>query len=185
MAALILASGSPRRAELLAQAGMVFEVRAADIPEEALPGEVAEAFALRMAEDKARAVAHPGEEVIAADTIVVVDGKILGKPQDEDEAARMLESLSGRIHRVMTGVAVQHADGEMHSWVTQTEVEFKSLSAEEISRYVASGDPMDKAGSYGIQSGAAYMVRAIRGSYTNVVGLPMAEVLDATSRRKR
>ena len=181
MAKLILASASPRRADLLRQAGLSFTVRIANISEEAYPDEAAEDFAVRMAEDKAFAVASLGEEVVAADTIVVIDGKILGKPRDPQDATKMLNLLSGRPHQVMTGVAVQNANGQMHSWVTKTDVLFKVLSAEEIARYIATGEPMDKAGGYGIQAGAAYMVRSIRGSYTNVVGLPMAEVLEVLS----
>lgn len=184
---LVLASGSPRRRELLARAGLAFRVIVPDIDETPRPGELPAAFAKRAALDKARAVADRlgspacSREVVGCDTIVVVGRRILGKPRDAADARRMLRALSGRTHQVMSGIAVVvDAPGSPRRCVARTiatDVVFRRLGAAEIEAYIASGDPMDKAGAYGIQEGAAHMVRGIRGSYTNVVGLPMAELL--------
>jgi septum formation protein len=177
---LILASGSPRRAELLASAGLTFEVVPAEIDETPLPGETSEDVVSRLSRQKAESVFrdHPSSIVLAADTVVEHDGDILGKPRAAEEARRMLHDLSGDTHEVMTGFTVCFPDGRRVTRVVVTEVEFRELSREEIDRVVASGDPMDKAGAYGIQSGAAGFVSSIRGSYTNVVGLPLAQVLE-------
>jgi septum formation protein len=170
---LILASASPRRAELLAAAGIDFDVIPADVDETVHAGETPEGYARRVSEAKARAVlarSH-GRPVLAADTVVVVDGHILGKPADDADARRMLRLLSGRVHDVLTAVTLDEA--------TETEttaVELVPLSDEEIAWYVASGEPHDKAGAYGIQGLASRFVARIDGSYSNVVGLPIALV---------
>lgn len=183
---LILASASPRRRELLAQAGYTFEVRPAHIPEDPLPGEEPIAYVVRLAREKAEAVYRElagrqssvdghGLVVLGADTTVVVDGEILAKPEDAADAARMLRMLSGRSHRVITGVALATAGGtEVAAEVTA--VRFVTLGEEEIAAYVATGEPMDKAGAYAIQGGAAKWIPRIEGCYFNVVGLPLALV---------
>jgi len=179
---IVLASASPRRSELLELAGITFRVAPADIPEEPLPGEEAVAHALRLAEEKARAAAQresSGRFFIGADTIVVLDGQIMGKPVDEMDAARMLNALSGKKHQVVTAFSVldRHSDVCVQRAV-QTQVLFKHLSQQEILDYVKTGCPMDKAGAYAIQGGAAHFVREIQGSYTNVVGLPTCELVE-------
>ncbi|WP_298437621.1 Maf family nucleotide pyrophosphatase [Geobacter sp.] len=178
---IVLASASPRRLELLASAGVEFDVFASDIPEEPLPGEPPADFAKRLARDKAVAAAArtEGRFFIGADTIVVCDGEIMGKPADEADAVRMLRKLSGVAHSVITAYAIydKARDGLLCKAVV-TKVFFKSLRDEEIASYVATGCPMDKAGAYAIQGGAAYMVERIDGSYTNVVGLPLCEVME-------
>ncbi|MGE0155570.1 MAG: Maf family nucleotide pyrophosphatase [Geobacter sp.] len=183
---IVLASASPRRAELLELAGIPFRVAPADIPEEPLPGEEAIPHALRLAEGKARAAAQreqAGRFFIGADTIVVLDGRIMGKPQDSADAVRMLTALSGRSHEVVTAYCVlDRVTGQDFSDAVRTTVQFKELAATEIQRYVDSGCPLDKAGAYAIQGGAAHMVREIRGSYTNVVGLPTCELYEALHR---
>jgi septum formation protein len=173
---LILASGSPRRRELLAQIGVRFEVDVADIDEAPEASEVAQAYVERLALEKARVVAarHTDAVVLGADTSVIIDGEILGKPLDEADAATMLARLAGRTHQVLTAVAL--VDGEralVRSVITQ--VHFRSLSEKEIQCYVATGESSDKAGSYGIQGFGAILVDAIEGSYSNVVGLPLTE----------
>jgi septum formation protein len=180
---LILASQSPRRAELLRNAGICFEVCPADVDEGMCAAEEPLAYVKRLAREKALAVlatAPAGTVVLGADTTVVVDGASLGKPVDAGQARRMLERLSGRGHQVMTGVCVAFRDGD-GSTVTEveaevTEVEFAMMSAEEIAGYVASGEPMDKAGGYAIQGLASRWIPRIRGCYFNVVGLPVARV---------
>ncbi|MDY0384560.1 Maf family nucleotide pyrophosphatase [Trichlorobacter sp.] len=183
---IVLASASPRRAELLELAGIPFRVAPADIPEEPLPGEEAIPHALRLAEGKARAAAQreqAGRFFIGADTIVVLDGRIMGKPLDSADAVRMLTALSGRSHEVVTAYCVlDRVTGQDFSDAVRTTVQFKGLAATEIQRYVDSGCPLDKAGAYAIQGGAAHMVREIRGSYTNVVGLPTCELYEALHR---
>jgi septum formation protein len=181
---LVLASASPRRRELLAQAGFSFEVHPAQIPEEPKPGEDPIAYVIRLAREKAQAVfdqlsANPETAanlaVLGADTTVTLDNHILGKPADPADAARMLRLLSGRTHRVITGVAVVTAERtEVAAEVTG--VKFLTLSDEEIAAYVASGEPMDKAGAYAIQGRAARWIPRIEGDYFNVVGLPLALV---------
>ncbi len=170
---LVLASASPRRADLLRAAGIPFDVIVADIDERPAPRESPETYARRMAVSKAHAVIPKagGRPVLAADTVVVVDGDILGKPTDRADASRMLMRLSGRTHEVLTAVTL---GGE--TVVARTTVEFAPMSAEEIASYVASGEPMDKAGAYGIQGLASRFIPRIEGSYSNVVGLPVALV---------
>jgi septum formation protein len=173
---VVLASASPRRRELLASLGLEFTVRVPAIEETAKQDEVPRTFAERLASEKAAAVsADPGTTIIAADTIVVQDGNILGKPSNEAHAAEMLSNLSGKTHEVITGVCIRKNAGALVFSIS-TEVEFRKLTQTEIADYVSSGCPMDKAGAYAIQGGAAHMVRAIHGSYTNVVGLPLCEL---------
>jgi septum formation protein len=178
---LILASASPRRRELLARVGIVFEVDPADTDETRAPGEPAVAYAARVAEDKARVVAarHPGAAVLAADTVVVVDGDVLGKANDEAEAHSMLSRLSARTHQVTTAVHLVAPIGGQAAFTVHTEVEFRALGTRELSGYLASGEWRGKAGAYAVQGIGAGLTRAVRGSYTNVVGLPLVEVLEA------
>jgi septum formation protein len=183
---LVLASASPRRHELLAQAGFRFEVHPAHIPEDPKPGEDPIAYVTRLAREKAEVVfrelatAGPktGEDsqslvVLGADTTVTLDSTILGKPEDAADAARMLRLLSGRSHRVITGVAVV-TQKRSEVAAEATAVRFLTLSDEEIAAYVATGEPMDKAGAYAIQGRAARWIPRIEGCYFNVVGLPLA-----------
>ena len=182
---IILASASPRRTELMSLAGIPFCVCPADICETPLPGETAADHVMRLSREKADAVATQtsGRFFIGADTVVVLDGAILGKPVDEADALRMLTALSGRDHEVMTGFTVFDKVSCIHiSRSVTTEVTFKELAEKEISAYIATGCPMDKAGAYAIQGGAAHMVERIDGSYTNVVGLPLCEVVEALRR---
>ena len=178
-APLILASASPRRSELLTTAGFRFAVDAADVDESPLPGENPDRYVLRVARDKARVVAgrrrDSGDVVLAADTTVAVDGEILAKPDNELDAIRMLRLLAGRVHDVFTGVVLIGAGREL-SDVVPTRVRLLPLSLEEIHWYVRSGEPMGKAGAYGIQGRAARFVDWIEGSWSNVVGLPVATV---------
>jgi septum formation protein len=174
---LVLASASPRRQEILRAAGLRFEVLPANIPEEPLPDEDPRTCAERLAREKALAVARlrPDGTVLGADTVVVIDNQILGKPADASHAARMLRLLSGREHRVITGVCLV-ADGR-HSVASETTVVTMSeISDEEIRDYIASGEPMDKAGAYAIQGVASRWIPRIKGDYSNVVGLPVAVV---------
>jgi septum formation protein len=190
---LILASASPRRYELLTQAGFSFQVHAAHIPEDPYPNEDPIAYVTRLAREKAQAIldqismpkgSQPetvallaGEKlvVLGADTTVTLDNHILGKPEDAADAARMLRLLSGRTHRVITGVAVVTAEStEVAAEVTA--VRFLTLSDEEIAAYIVTGEPMDKAGAYAIQGRAARWIPRIEGDYFNVVGLPIALV---------
>jgi septum formation protein len=174
---VVLASASPRRAELLTAAGISFDVLAVDVDESVRGNETPDEHVRRLAEAKARAAAaqRPDAIVVAADTIVVVDRHILGKPRDAEHAAAMLRSLSGRVHAVMTGVAVI-SQTETIVDSAHTAVTFAQLNAEEIADYVASGEPMDKAGAYAIQGLASRFVLHIEGSHSNVVGLPVALV---------
>ena len=182
---LVLASASPRRRELLAQVGYSFEVHPAHIPEDPKPGEEPIAYVTRLARQKAEAVFRQlsagGREaaedltVLGADTTVTVDDHILGKPEDAADAARMLRLLSGRTHRVITGVALVSA-GAAEVAAEVTAVRFLTLSEGEIADYIATGEPMDKAGAYAIQGRAARWIPRIEGCYFNVVGLPLALV---------
>lgn len=179
---IVLASASPRRSELLESAGIQFRVVPADINEEPFPGEEPVDHVQRLAEGKARAAAElaEGRFFLGADTIVLCDGEIMGKPKDAADAKRMLKKLSGVPHEVVTGFAIY--DRERKGAVVEavrTKVFFKKLRDEEILDYIATGCPFDKAGAYAIQGGAAHMVQKIEGSYTNVVGLPLCEVVDA------
>ncbi len=175
---LVLASASPRRQELLRNAGISFVVQAADIDETPLADENAEQCARRLAREKALAVARlrPQDRVLGADTIVVVDGAILGKPRNGADAARMLRMLSGRTHEVITGVCIVEAGCEAKVASETTRVTMNELSDEEIREYVATGEPMDKAGAYAIQGMASRWIPRIEGDYSNVVGLPVALV---------
>jgi septum formation protein len=198
MRRLILASASPRRHELLTQAGYVFEVKPAHVNEDLRLDEDAIAYVVRLARDKAQAVFNqlsnvdaPGLDsetwdstnsaghsitVLGADTTVTIDGHILAKPEDAADAARMLRLLSGRTHRVITGVAIATAKGvEVAAEVTG--VQFRTLSDDEIAAYISTGEPMDKAGAYGIQGLAAKWIPRVEGCYFNVVGLPLALVV--------
>lgn len=176
---IVLASASLRRAELLTAAAIEFEVMPAHLDESTRPGEMPDAYVRRIAEAKARAIGERvGDRlVLAADTTVVVDDVILGKPADDEDARRMLRLLSGRVHAVITGVTVL-CDSRVVTSVESTQVEFAPLSDAEIAWYVASGEPRDKAGAYAIQGGASRFVTRISGSYSNVVGLPIALVYD-------
>jgi septum formation protein len=179
---IILASASPRRAELLASAGIVFDIVSGDIDETPLPGENPVDHVLRLAAEKAAEVARRerGRFFIGADTIVLCAGEIMGKPVHAEDAVRMLRKLSGRVHQVITGFAVlDRESGRLVTDAVSTDVYFKQLADAEIFSYVATGCPLDKAGGYAIQGGAACMVERIDGSYTNVVGLPLCEVVAA------
>ncbi|MBU2547331.1 MAG: septum formation inhibitor Maf [Proteobacteria bacterium] len=181
MSRLILASASPRRRELLAWAGVDFEIRPVEIDESVRPGESPEAHVRRLAETKAEQASElsPNLWVLAADTVVVLGDRILGKPADRNDAARMLAALSGRTHRVLTGYCLIHRDrDEKYLDHIRTDVEFRALGREEIEAYLDSGEVWDKAGAYAIQGRGGSLVRFIQGSYTNVIGLPLAEVLD-------
>ena len=175
---LVLASASPRRAELLRAAGIDFDVQPANIDEAVVAGESPAEYVSRLAEGKARAVHEldGSRTVLAADTAVVVDGHILGKPLDEGDAGRMLGMLSGRTHEVLTAVSIFHPGQIVDTRVDATAVEFAPLSEADISWYVSSGEPMDKAGAYAVQGLASRFVTRIEGSYSNVVGLPIALV---------
>jgi len=174
---LILASASPRRAELLRNVGIAFTVEPAHVPEQALPGEPPLLYAQRLARDKSRSIfaRHPDKVVLGADTVVVADEHLLEKPRDAEDAARMLRMLSGRAHQVMTGVCLV-APGWETIEAEITEVRFSSLTEAEIAEYVATGEPMDKAGAYAIQGVASRWVESIDGCYFNVVGLPVPRV---------
>ena len=179
---LVLASASPRRRELLTQAGYTFTVHPAHVPEDPLPGEAPIPYVTRLAREKAEAVFRelstktPGPlQVVGADTTVTLDNQILAKPEDPADAARMLRLLSGRSHHVITGVAVVTA-GSTEVAAEVTAVRFLSLSDAEIESYVATGEPMDKAGAYAIQGRAARWIPRVEGCYFNVVGLPLALV---------
>jgi septum formation protein len=174
---LVLASASPRRQELLRSAGIIFDVQPAEIPEDALPGEGARDCAERLAREKALAVARqrPHDCVLAADTVVVVDGQLLGKPSDAADAARMLRLLSGREHQVITGVCLV-VSGQPSMASETTLVTVSEISDQDIADYVATGEPTDKAGAYAIQGIASRWIPRIEGDYSNVVGLPVALV---------
>ena len=175
---IILASASPRRQELLKNAGIAFEIRPANIPEVPHAGEDPVAFAERMARDKARAVRLllPERIILAADTVVAVENEILGKPASADDAACMLRLLSGRTHAVISGVCLV-GEGFEDVRSETTAVEFSRMTEAEIREYVATGEPMDKAGAYAIQGRASRWITRVDGDYTNVVGLPVELVL--------
>ena len=181
---LVLASASPRRQELLSNAGISFAVQPADVDETPLPGESPRVCAERLAREKALAVwqTRRHDVVLGADTVVVVDGTILGKPSDARDAARMLRLLSGRVHQVITGVCLASAKGlraenrELKTASESTLVTMNHISDDEIQGYVATGEPMDKAGAYAIQGIASRWISRIEGDYSNVVGLPVALV---------
>jgi septum formation protein len=182
---LILASASPRRRELLTQAGLVFSVESANLSEDVQPGETAAQYVQRLAVEKAQAVwnAHRSQDkpddpliVLGADTTVLCSHEILGKPVDQTDARRMLEMLSGRTHQVLTGIAAVSRAGTV-SDVEITQVTFDLITAPELVTYLASGEPLDKAGAYGIQGYAARWIPKIEGCYFNVVGLPLARTI--------
>lgn len=174
---LVLASQSPRRSELLTTAGFQFTIRVRPVEEQRAPGEAPEAYVRRLAREKAEAVweGHDVEVVLGADTVVVLDGEVLEKPRDADDARRMLALLSGREHIVITGICLRHLRGAEVDSVT-TSVHFLPLSGKEIDDYVASGEPMDKAGAYAIQGLASKFIDRIEGDFSNVVGLPVYQV---------
>ena len=175
---LILASASPRRRELLASVGLEFEVAHPNLDETRNAGESPQAFAKRVASDKAKLIAaqHPGTAVLAADTIVVLQGRVFGKPKNAKNAAEMLTDLSGKTHAVLTAVAVVSPAGRYQT-IVRTTVRFRRLSPEFVSWYSHSEEPKDKAGAYAIQGAAGSQIESIQGSPSNVVGLPLSETL--------
>jgi septum formation protein len=181
MKKIYLASRSPRRGELLYQIGVSFEVLPSDVDEAVHPGEAPEHYVLRLARDKAEvcmqrmvATGLPSMPVLAADTTVCADGEILGKPESDDEARAMLRMMSDRWHTVHTGIALAY-DGQVEVTLSSTQVEMAPLTDAEIAAYIASGEPRDKAGAYGIQGLASIFIRRIEGSYSGVMGLPLYE----------
>lgn len=185
--AFILASGSPRRRELLHQLGFSFRVIPSSLKEINQGAMEPRRHAIYYAQEKAKEVAHnhPEQWVLAADTIVVVDGKILGKPISVNEAAAMLSRLSGRSHLVITGVSLLHSEyGVEESQAVETEVYMRRLSPADIEGYIATGEPMDKAGAYGIQGIGGCLIQRIVGSYSNVVGLPLCETVELLRRHR-
>ena len=181
--ALVLASASPRRRQLLAPFGLALDVSPVDIDETPRPGEAPEALASRLAAAKAAAAARdaPQRLVLAADTVVALEERVLGKPADAADARRMLHALSGRRHQVHTAVAVRRG-AEAGMRLSSSEVDFRALSAGEIDAYVATGEPLDKAGAYGIQGLAAIFVARLSGSHSGVVGLPLCETAELLGR---
>ena len=178
---LLLASASPRRRELLAGLGLEFAIASADLDERALPGETPAALVARLAASKARALEHPDALVIAADTVVVLGDSVLGKPQDEAENRDFLRRLAGREHEVLTGHALLYR-GRLEGAVRRTVVRFRDLGEDEIMRYVASGEGLDKAGGYAIQGRGGALVKHLEGCYFNVVGLSLATVVELAAR---
>ncbi len=182
---LILASASPRRIELLQLMGLDIDMFPSGIDETFQRGETPREHVLRLSEEKALAVArsHPGDWVLGADTIVVIAGEILGKPRSVAEAKEMLEKLSGREHEVFTGFCiVRRKTGILIREVVESSVLFREITGDELDWYTASEEPYDKAGAYAVQGISAIFIREIRGSYTNVMGLPLCEVVDALKR---
>jgi septum formation protein len=177
----VLASASPRRRELLERLGLEFDVVPADIDESVRPGEDAIGYVERLAHDKAAAVGRTGDVVIAADTTVELDGEIFGKPIDADDARRMLARLSGRTHRVHTGVAVRRDDVTRTGSAT-TFVQMVPLQPGAVDWYLATGEPFDKAGAYALQGAGGVLVEKVTGSVTNVVGLPLTLLLELARR---
>ena len=177
LTAIILASGSPRRRELLEQLGLTFEVTPPDVDESPLTGEVPAEYVGRIALDKVNAVVAPDALVIAADTTVEIDGAIIAKPIDIADAREMLRRLSGRTHAVHTGVAIRRGDRCVTATVTSL-VTFLALSDEIIDWYVTTGEPLDKAGAYAIQGAGAVLVEGVEGSVSNIIGLPLHKVVE-------
>lgn len=177
MNSLILASASPRRRDLLGVFGIDFDVRPADIDESVIAGEIPAEYTVRVAREKALAVAGTAGDqfVLGSDTTVALGGDSLGKPGDADGAREMLERLSGTVHEVLSAVALIHPGGKVETRLSTTRVDFARLPAEWIDHYIASGEPMDKAGAYGIQGAAGIWVQRLDGSYSGVVGLPLFE----------
>ena len=187
---IVLASASPRRRHLLEMLGIDHEVVPADVPEVQEPGEVPAMMAVRLARVKAETVAkeRPDAPVLAADTVVVIDDHVLGKPTDEGDAQRMLQRLSGRSHVVITAVALVLPEGNTLERYDVTRVWFRPVSSETIAEYVATGEPLDKAGSYGVQGYGAVLVDRVEGDFFSVMGLPLrlvVELLDAAGRPYR
>lgn len=193
---IYLASRSPRRRELLKQIGVAFEIvmlredtrRGVDVDESPLPGEKPDAYVLRIASAKAELAAHylgrralPPRPVLAADTTVICNDRIIGKPTDREDAVRMLQELAGREHQVASAIAVCAGD-RVERAISMSRVWFRSLTEEEIRRYVATGEPVDKAGAYAVQGRAAAFVQRIEGSYSGVMGLPLAETAEILTR---
>jgi septum formation protein len=182
----VLASASPRRRELLGGIGLEFDIRPAEIDESPLPGEEPRAHVERVALQKARTIGAPGEVVLAADTVVVLDGAILGKPRDPSDARRMLQLIQGREHRVLSGVALREVGGgdgpqsagREATAVEESAVRLRSLDAAEISWYVGTGEPADKAGAYALQGIGGLFVERVEGSSSNVIGLPLHVVYE-------
>lgn len=182
---LILASKSPRRYELLRQVGLDFDVISSSVEEVFIQGEPPEEHVLRLAEAKSLEVGNkfPDRWVIAADTIVYIDRSILGKPKNQEEAKKMLRLLSGKEHRVLTGFSVHHLEKDKGEWqAVQTAVKVRKLTRNEMGWYIQTGEPFDKAGGYAIQGIGSFMIESIKGSYTNVVGLPVCELMQTLSR---
>ena len=183
---IVLASASPRRSELLSRVGIEFEVIPSNIPEEPLHGETPSEHVMRLAFQKASEVAGmagEGRWVIGSDTVVIIDGEILGKPEDRADAMSMLKKLSGREHKVVTGYSILNiSSGKEVKRAVETAVKFKDLADNEIEGYVDSGEPMDKAGAYAIQGLGSFMVEGIVGSYSNVVGLPVCQIVNDLER---
>lgn len=177
---LVLASASPRRAELLERVGLSPRIAPADVDESVLPGETADDYVVRVAADKAHTVAatHPGAVVLAADTAVVLDGEPLGKPADRADALDMLGRLAGRSHQVLSAVVVVDPDGIEHTALTRAVVTMAPSSSAELEWYVASGEPMDKAGAYAVQGLGAALVDRVEGDPTTVIGLPLRTTLE-------
>lgn len=181
----ILASASPRRRELLASIGLDFDVIPSDVPEVHAPGEAPEEYVARLSRDKASAIArqHPSHWVIAADTTVLMGEQLLEKPEDPRDAERMLAAIAGRTHVVYTGVTLENVErGHQETRVAESEVRMLPLSPDEIGWYVATGEPLDKAGAYAVQGIGAMFIDSIHGSYTNVVGLPLATLFQMLRR---
>lgn len=180
-AKFILASASPRRQELLRSVGLKFKTVPAHVNEDHIRGESPRQHVRRLAQEKALLISrkHPQAWVLGADTIVVIDGLILGKPKNKTQAREMLGRLSGRRHTVFTGFTLaNNAAGLIKTKVVQSAVRFKKISAGEMEWYISSAEPYDKAGGYAMQGKGAYFIKSIRGSYTNVIGLPLGEVLE-------
>jgi len=179
----VLASSSPRRRELLSRMGLKFEVFPAEVEEDSVSEQEPGEESIRIALEKAKWVAvrlPPGRWVLAADTIVIIDGEVLGKPRDKREARKMLRKISGRRHRVITGWLIMKSPTEVvRKGYVESRVMIKKLDEGVIEAYVDTGEPMDKAGAYAVQGIGAFMVKAIEGSWTNVVGLPLCEVIEA------
>lgn len=181
----ILASASPRRIELLNLLGLCFEIIPSDVEETFLSEETPREHVLRLSEEKARSVSarFPEAWVMGADTIVIINGEVLGKPKAAEEAKNMLEKLSGQIHRVFTGFAVTRGGGEfMISDAVESSVLFREIREDELAWYIRTEEPYDKAGAYAVQGMGAFFIKEIRGSYTNVMGLPLCEVVDVLKR---
>jgi len=180
----ILASGSPRRRELLERLGFEFDVIPASVSESMRAKESPRDFALRTAREKAEQIArrHPESWIVAADTIVLIGGEILGKPRDEAEAVEMLKKIRGRTHIVVTGFCIRKGEDARFESLVESQVEMVELSDDEIRWYVSTGEPLDKAGAYGVQGIGAMFIRRVVGSYTNVVGLPLAELVEGMKR---